>query len=241
MTKGSIWIFFFVFLIHKSYCQEDEIILKKTGQPFDYSIKIIKVTNDSIFYKAFWKMNKLSLAEVSSYRFNKEKDSTSGTGYTILFGADFGIGKEKAIGGFCYDINFSVGFCNNKMATIHYLRINEPDQSGFSNMYLMLLGVKKNYKHFLINGNIGLNLQKIYIRYYSGGGGYSYGGFFYQSPQTTGMAGTHNLLGLPVEAKVVFHGENLGIGLRGLYNHTIFLKGNLWGALITIQIGNFGK
>ena len=64
--------FILLFIINNAYGQEDEITLKKTGQPLDYTIKIIRVTNDSIIYKAFWKLHSLPLSELVSYRLNKK-------------------------------------------------------------------------------------------------------------------------------------------------------------------------
>lgn len=54
---------------------QDEIILKSTGKPFDYGIEILKVTADSIYYKAFWKKKVLPLTDVLSYHIIP-KDST---------------------------------------------------------------------------------------------------------------------------------------------------------------------
>lgn len=63
-------------MINKSYGQ-DEIIIKKTGNPLDYDIKILEVKNDTIYYKAFRKMKKISLPEVETYTIAKiQRDTT---------------------------------------------------------------------------------------------------------------------------------------------------------------------
>ena len=66
-------IFIFFILLFQTFlinAQEDEIILKQTGQPLDYRIRIVEITNDSLKYKAFSKINVFSLGDVKSFRHN---------------------------------------------------------------------------------------------------------------------------------------------------------------------------
>lgn len=68
MILKKIIFFFLICSVYSLKLQgQDEIILKEKGVPFDYNIKILKVTEDSIYYRAFRKTRKIALKEVTSY------------------------------------------------------------------------------------------------------------------------------------------------------------------------------
>ena len=58
---------FIVFLTSNSFAQ-DEIVIKKTGEPLDFDLKITDVTNDTIKFKAFRKDKTLPFTDVISYK-----------------------------------------------------------------------------------------------------------------------------------------------------------------------------
>jgi hypothetical protein len=59
--------FLFLLVLSKSYSQ-DEIFMRKTGEALDYNVTISAVKNDSIYYRAFWKDQKMALSEVKKYK-----------------------------------------------------------------------------------------------------------------------------------------------------------------------------
>lgn len=86
MMRYLIYSLFFFLSISKSYAQ-DEIVLKRTGEPLDYDLRILEVKNDSIYYMAFRKEKKLPLKEVNTYYIAKNNlwvDVTSMLDSTLI-------------------------------------------------------------------------------------------------------------------------------------------------------------
>jgi hypothetical protein len=71
MKKNTLLILFIILFSNSTYAQ-DEIILKSTGKGLDYEIKILEVKNDTISFKAFRKIRKLPLSEVSTYHIHNK-------------------------------------------------------------------------------------------------------------------------------------------------------------------------
>lgn len=62
-----------LFLFPHLVSAQDEIILRSTLTVTEYELKIQSITNDSIFFMAFWKNGTLPLKEILSYRKNYKK------------------------------------------------------------------------------------------------------------------------------------------------------------------------
>ena len=73
-------VFFLLFILALSHLvrAQDEIILKQTGKPLDFELRIIEVNKDTIRYKAFGKIKAIPTAEVKAYRAGSIKVNTQG-------------------------------------------------------------------------------------------------------------------------------------------------------------------
>lgn len=72
MARLLLTLLLFVMMSGMAEAQ-DEIVIKRTGKPLDYELKILSVSKDTIYFRAFWKDRKMPLSEVESYKISTEQ------------------------------------------------------------------------------------------------------------------------------------------------------------------------